>query len=62
MTENRPDPSATSVIVIVRVAVIPSKLVVDGCDEFSECVISASVSWYVLVCNDRVEDAKQPRP
>lgn len=64
MTENRPDPSAIIVIVIVCVAVIPSTsaLAVDDCDELSECVIGVSVSKYVLVCSDRVDDAKQPSP
>ena len=62
MTENRPDPSARSVIVMVCVAVVSSALAVDDCHELSECVIGVSVGEYVLVCRDRVEDAKQPSP
>ncbi len=64
MTEKRPDPSATSVIVIVCVAVVSSipAVAVDDCDELSECVIGVSVSANVLFCTDMVEDAKQPSP
>lgn len=64
MTENRPDPSATRVIVIVCVAVVSSTppVAVDDCDELAACVIGVSVSGKVVFGIDRVEDAKQPSP